>query len=321
MATDNHRITLTQQLKAETFWGRLKSQRLGLILVGIALCLSAFLAIVDVYGSDVFLKKISSCILGRDSNATSKQYKKRLELLSEEIVRVKRYERQLQRKAEEVDSAIAKAKRLSLVLKSSKKSRKSSSNLKAEMGIGGGDDDTAVRMVNQILTLGMVIDNKTGEVKTRPLYERLALLSYKVNHTPIGTPVVGKVSSHYGMRRNPFRGRGRWQFHKGMDIVGPWKTPVVATASGVIETAMWKGGYGRMVVINHGNGIKTRFGHLSEFKVKKGDQVTRGQVIGLMGSTGRSTGTHLHYEVCLAGKAVNPAPFIDLSETLAKLAL
>jgi murein DD-endopeptidase MepM/ murein hydrolase activator NlpD len=99
--------------------------------------------------------------------------------------------------------------------------------------------------------------------------------------------------------------------HQGIDIPGPLGTPVYATADGVIQRSGWASGYGNLVEINHGNGLETRYGHLSKLIAQPNERVRRGQLIGLMGSTGRSTGSHLHYEVRIAGSAVNPMPYIE----------
>ncbi|MES2987238.1 MAG: M23 family metallopeptidase [Pseudomonadota bacterium] len=107
--------------------------------------------------------------------------------------------------------------------------------------------------------------------------------------------------------------------HAGVDIPGAIGTPIYATADGVISHAGRQGGYGNLVQINHGRGIETRYGHLSKIIVSDNTRVKRGQLIGLMGSTGRSTGSHLHYEVRVDGKAVNPIPFLQTGEYLVQI--
>lgn len=117
------------------------------------------------------------------------------------------------------------------------------------------------------------------------------------------------LSSNFGSRSDPFNGKRR--LHQGIDIPGPIGTPIYATADGVVRRAQWVNGYGNLVEISHGNGLETRYGHLSKLIAQPNERVRRGQLIGLMGSTGRSTGSHLHYEVRIAGNAVNPIPYID----------
>src|SRR5207247_5072484 len=109
---------------------------------------------------------------------------------------------------------------------------------------------------------------------------------------------LGKINNEFGFRRNPFGGRA-YEFHPGMDIDGERGETVIAPAIGTVTKAGWQGGYGNMIEIDHGNGLTTRYGHLSKLNVEIGDDITRGQLIGLIGSTGRSTGPHLHYELRL----------------------
>lgn len=129
---------------------------------------------------------------------------------------------------------------------------------------------------------------------------------------PSARPILLSVNftSGYGVRSDPFRGSAA--MHAGIDLAGPIGTPIYATADGFVGRSEWNGGgYGNLVELNHGQGIQTRYGHLSRRMVEPGQRVRRGQVIGLMGSTGRSTGSHLHYEVRIDGRAVNPIPFMQ----------
>ena len=127
---------------------------------------------------------------------------------------------------------------------------------------------------------------------------------------PSREPVEGiRLSSTFGSRSDPFNGRAR--MHQGIDIPGPIGTPIYATADGVVRRSQWVNGYGNLVEISHGNGMETRYGHMSKLVAQPNERVRRGQLIGLMGSTGRSTGSHLHYEVRIAGNAVNPMPYIE----------
>lgn len=121
-------------------------------------------------------------------------------------------------------------------------------------------------------------------------------------------------SSYFGVRSDPFRGTAA--MHAGVDIPGAIGTPVYATADGIVSRAERSGGYGNLVELNHGRGISTRYGHLSKILVTANTRVTRGQMIALMGSTGRSTGSHLHYEVRIDGQAVNPMPFLQSADYL-----
>jgi murein DD-endopeptidase MepM/ murein hydrolase activator NlpD len=142
---------------------------------------------------------------------------------------------------------------------------------------------------------------------TRAQVERLnrtlALVPYR-------KPVIGEVefTSGFGVRSDPFLGRPA--MHTGLDFRAAMGDPVRATANGKVSSSGWAGGYGRMVEIDHGNGLSTRYGHLSQINVKVGDLIKIGQVIGEVGSTGRSTGPHLHYETRIDGDAVDPQKFL-----------
>lgn len=135
---------------------------------------------------------------------------------------------------------------------------------------------------------------------------KVTLASY-----PIGKPSVGYLSSNFGHRKDPFN-KGI-AFHSGIDLKARHGKSVIATADGTVEKAGWNGGYGRCIVIRHKNGYKTLYAHLSKIKVKKGERVKSGDHIGNVGSSGRSTGAHLHYEVIKNNEKVNPFPFISLS--------
>jgi murein DD-endopeptidase MepM/ murein hydrolase activator NlpD len=126
--------------------------------------------------------------------------------------------------------------------------------------------------------------------------------------TPAVRPTSGWTTSRFGYRTSPFTNRR--EFHKGYDIANRLGTPISATADGVVSFTGPKGGLGNMVVIDHGHGMVTRFGHIHKILVKRGDAVKRGDTIALMGDTGRSTGPHVHYEVHLNGLPVNPEKYI-----------
>jgi len=133
---------------------------------------------------------------------------------------------------------------------------------------------------------------------------------------PSDKPVkTAAFTSGYGVRSDPFRGGAA--MHAGIDLAGPHGTPIYATADGTVTNAGWNsGGYGNLIKVDHGRGIETRYGHLAQMLVRDGQPVKRGQLIGRMGSTGRSTGNHLHYEVRIDGRAVNPIPFMRSTDYL-----
>lgn len=122
-------------------------------------------------------------------------------------------------------------------------------------------------------------------------------------------PVRGSLESGFGGRRNPFGGSS-YEYHEGQDIEASSGDPVSATASGTVIVAGWQNGYGQVVYIDHGSGLTTRYGHLSQIGVAVGQTIGRGETLGLVGSTGRSTGPHLHYEVRINNEPVNPRRYL-----------
>ena len=130
---------------------------------------------------------------------------------------------------------------------------------------------------------------------------------------PSRMPVEGvRLTSDYGMRWHPVSGGRR--AHKGVDLAGPTGTPIHATADGLVAKADWFSSYGLYVQLEHGGNLQTRYGHMSRLNVGAGQRVRKGDIIGYVGSTGRSTGPHLHYEVRIAGEAVNPIPYMQAGE-------
>ena len=158
----------------------------------------------------------------------------------------------------------------------------------------------------------------SGDPQFRALFQswkRLEQLQQGIVAIPSQRPVDNVTfTSGFGVRSDPFRGGAA--MHAGVDMPGAMGTPIYATADGIVGRAGWASGYGNLVELDHGKGIQTRYGHLSAILVTPGTRVVRGQQIARMGSTGRSTGTHLHYEVRLDGHAVNPMPFLQSSSYL-----
>jgi murein DD-endopeptidase MepM/ murein hydrolase activator NlpD len=145
-------------------------------------------------------------------------------------------------------------------------------------------------------------------------WKKLDQLQDGVIAIPSDKPVKqAAFTSSFGVRSDPFRGGAA--MHPGIDLAGPAGTPIYATAEGTVLRSGWNsGGYGNLIEIDHGRGITTRFGHLSAILVRAGEHISRGELIGRMGSTGRSTGNHLHYEVRIDGRPVNPIPFMKSTD-------
>jgi murein DD-endopeptidase MepM/ murein hydrolase activator NlpD len=139
--------------------------------------------------------------------------------------------------------------------------------------------------------------------------------AWQKNKVPSLWPVNGKILSRFGERQDPFNGEG--EIHTGVDISASMGTPVHAAADGVVLHAEFAaGGYGKLVVIDHGNGMTTRYAHLSSFEVLPGQEIRRGEVLGHSGATGRVTSPHLHYEIRVGGAAVNPYSYLTKSVML-----
>ena len=153
----------------------------------------------------------------------------------------------------------------------------------------------------------------SGSVRSPELGIRPAIVTDWTNvaGAPSLWPVMGRITSSFGERLDPFNGEGA--FHTGVDISATFGEPVRAAGDGTVQKAGLETGYGRVIVISHGNGIETLYGHLSGFAVTGGQQVTRGQVIGYVGISGRSTGPHLHYEVRIHNTPVNPHVYLRMT--------
>ena len=167
------------------------------------------------------------------------------------------------------------------------------------------DLSEALEMIEERLSTRRSSIDLLAETMRREFPGAASYASDSAPHTtPSIWPAAGYVSSPYGLR---FNGT---EFHQGIDIAADMGTPIVATADGVVTAAGWNGGYGNMVDVDHGGGIVTRYGHASALAVTVGQQVRRGEVIAYVGSTGRSTGPHVHYEVRVDGQPVNPAGYL-----------
>lgn len=159
---------------------------------------------------------------------------------------------------------------------------------------------------------GETTDEIISAEETGAFYENyIKKISYNLSHTPLGYPYHGDITSTFGHRENPFSGAGV-ETHKGLDIRAPMGASVKAMAKGTVVFSGRRGGYGNCIVLKHGNGFETLYGHLSKILVTNGQQVDIGAEIGKVGSTGRSTGPHLHYEVHRNGQRINPQSFLTL---------
>ena len=163
--------------------------------------------------------------------------------------------------------------------------------------------------VDQLLRETVLLKDSFEDIENKVKKQRTLL-----DHTPTIMPTTGWFSSYFGRRRDPFTGRR--QYHRGVDIASRKGTPIYATADGVVKNNIYDKNLGRLLIIDHGYGYETRYGHLHKSLVKKGQEVKRGQKIALMGSTGRSTSSHLHYEVKLNGQHQNPLNYFYADEVV-----
>ncbi|MEO9461785.1 MAG: M23 family metallopeptidase [Marinomonas sp.] len=165
--------------------------------------------------------------------------------------------------------------------------------------------------------LELLATSSNGDID--PRFERLGASLERMNALERGLASIPqvtptslaqtKMSSNYGYRRDPINGGGA--MHSGLDFKGPYGAPIYSAADGEVTFAGWRGGYGKTVEVTHGNGMMTRYAHMSQFKSRLGQKVAAGDLIGAIGSTGRSTGPHLHFEVRINNRPVNPQPFLE----------
>ena len=170
---------------------------------------------------------------------------------------------------------------------------------------------TATRAISNLGALG------TPGYRSSALFSGGGIGSMDASYVPTLWPIMGPITSSFGQREDPILGNGEGEFHAGIDIAAPNGVPIRATGDGVVIKAEMGNGYGREVVIDHGHGVETLYGHMSGFAVIAGQTVIRGQVIGYVGHSGRTTGSHLHYEVRIHNTPVNPHKY--LRTTLADL--
>jgi len=178
------------------------------------------------------------------------------------------------------------------------------------------DDDPASASIQQFYALRMTAMNGAASVgisSMSELHDATTRDWLRLAAAPTLWPVQGRITGSFGERIDPFNGEGA--FHRGVDISADIGTRVIAPADGIVEFSDQMNGYGRAVVIDHGNGISTLYGHLSGFAVSPGQLVHRGDTLGYVGQTGRSTGPHLHYEVRILNTPVNPHKYLRFTFT------
>ena len=229
------------------------------------------------------------------------------EEFSQRLEQIRQYESQLRLKATQLDSVLRETRELDF-------SESASSNTHATVkssrgGIGEGDELSFRITKAQPRKRDASFDPKKGSLADVVDYQ-----VRRLRELPIGYPVEGNLSSSYGLRVSPFSRRVK--MHDGVDLSTDRNTRVLATGDGVVMRAGYKGSYGNMVLINHGRGYQTVYAHLSRISAKPGDRICRGEAIGWVGTSGHSTGPHVHYEVRIDGRPRNPEPFLNLASLL-----
>jgi len=249
-----------------------------------------FLSIFSIYAASKLLELSQS-----EGNLRDEISRLELELSQTKKENAELKETVAQLKQEKRETVEELAKRLEII-----------NSLMKEVGLkvdtSEGEGGTAVP-ISKILTENDV------DVDLSSLIPQVDRMIKEFKTVPIGYPTYGRITSSFGLRINPITGRP--EFHLGVDIANRWGTPIRTPADGKVIRAGYCGLMGKCVEIDHGNGIETYYGHLSKILVHKGEKVKRGEIIGLMGSTGRSTGPHLHYTVKFKGKIVNPEIFLE----------
>ena len=168
----------------------------------------------------------------------------------------------------------------------------------------------------QLPQLSQLLDGSVKPALERTLAAEEAEIAAYPDGLPIGGPL--DISSEFGIRRNPFGGTS-FETHEGTDFVAPYGAPIFATADGVVERAAYHGGYGNTVTIKHGYGYETLYAHMSKLAVEYGAEVKRGDVVGYLGNTGRSSGPHLHYGIYYKGTAVNPRNHMKMDHDMTEI--
>jgi murein DD-endopeptidase MepM/ murein hydrolase activator NlpD len=186
-----------------------------------------------------------------------------------------------------------------------------------DIGMGGPKKAAATHSKSSVVTLS--VEETKGKINNlltqtphqlnqmQQLLAKVEDKNEKLAAIPSIYPSIGRITSKFGYRTDPFTRRS--SFHRGIDIANRSGTPVYATATGIVMQSKYNGGHGKQIVINHQNGIVSSYSHLRKYIVEPGEEVVKGQLIGYMGSTGRSTGPHLHYEITINGNSVNPVKY------------
>ena len=245
----------------------------------------------------VFLSAIVLVLIFK-LNGASKNCEERAKQLEERLTKL---EKSLQEKDKQLKKANEENKKLLAKLKDIEEKIKKANKALRRKGI-------KIKLPQGGL---YITDKKNIHLYAKKLDLNLQKILKTMQDYPVGVPLYGRITSRFGWRRDPFTGKRA--FHTGLDFRASFKQPIFATANGKVVYAGWGKGYGKMVKIRHKYGYTTLYAHMFYIKVKSGQWVKAGQIIGYAGSTGRSTGVHLHYEIRRYGKLINPIKFLYLN--------
>ena len=252
--------------------------------------------------------------VGKNQRAQIQSLENRVDVLSKAIERVDSTERELKSRSTFLDALLDDAVQLDRQHFAVQAMPDPLLPITERLGIGGPDRNYFYGKKSLLSSIAVNSSELQKVAPEEDEYKGIDLQLTKLQAIPVGSPVEGRISSGFGDRSHPVLGFRKG--HNGIDIAVDYKTSVVATAEGKVLHAGRKGSYGNVIVIDHGNGIQTVYAHLSRVDVAKGSTVCRGQQIGQIGSTGRSTGPHLHYEVVQKGRQIDPSSFMRLSNML-----
>ncbi len=299
--------------------GRVRKLRLShrkvLLSVSVALLVaSGFLYVAGDYTriqlvrlkDALFLKQVTA---ERDALKNEKaSLHTTISTLEEKNLKVLAYENSIRTRVEELEGILESASELGVVPAEELASEDGHDEVGgAEIDCTGGDCYSQSASLLSRIVPGAASDEPN-------LFEKLDKTIELIRSAPLGSPVNGHISSHFGMRRSPFS--GKWRKHQGIDFSMPYGSEILSTGDGVIKSVKRTRTYGLVIDILHSDNVVTRYAHLSKTLVKKGEKICRGEIIGLIGSSGSSTGPHLHYEVHVDGKQIDPLLLVNLAQRL-----
>ncbi len=242
---------------------------------------------------------------------------------SSEFKRLRKYEDSLNNKVKVLDAILNDLEKNEVIQDSERrvddKNKRAGLKSSYKLGVGGVEFNSSPKKHETQIQDEQVeknTDNKKSE-KVSILINEFEKQIAKISNIPLGSPVSGSLTSEFGWRTSPFK----WQtkFHQGIDISVERNTPITATADGIVIEAGYRGGYGNCITIQHKNGYQTVYAHLEKISVSAGEKVCRGTFIGQVGTTGHSTGPHLHYEIIKNDEAVDPWKYVQTAKLIKQI--